>query len=203
MRAALLLSSLSVLCLSASLRTAPQDVPATLPTPTRGTKAAIQALVDEMQGTWSLKDLDSPTLDKVRRQEAGYMVVSGIYFSFEMHMSWNTPDDRAAQRTSLSGTHRFEINDRSRMTASSIIGSSIDNDGRVVWEQPGMVRKYDVTCSGDTMKLLRDDGTALEFQRMVDSKAARDIYGRPLKLKDPNAPLTPPSGKREDAPKRD
>ncbi|MBL8858748.1 MAG: hypothetical protein JNL28_09600 [Planctomycetes bacterium] len=203
MRAALIFSSLSVLCLSAPLRPLFQDTPETLPTPTRGEKAAVQALMNEMQGTWSLKSLDSPTLDKLRRQEVGYMVVSGIYFSFEMHMSWNTVDDRASRRTSLSGTHRFEINDRSRMTASSIIGSSVDNDGRVVWEQPGLLRKYDVTCSGDTMKLLRDDGTTFEFQRMADSKQARDIYGRPLKVKDPNAPFTPPSGKREDAPKRD
>jgi len=123
------------------------------------------------------------------------MVVSGSYFSFEMHMSWSEANDRISQRTSLSGTHRFQIDDKGRLTATSVIGSSVDRDGQVVWEQPGMLRKYDVTCSGETMKLVRDEGTSFEFQRMVDSKMMRDIYGRPLKLKDPNAPRDPMPGK--------
>jgi hypothetical protein len=74
------------------------------------------------------------------------------------------------------------------MAARLVIGSNIDDFGVVVWETPDRVRNYDLSCATDTLKLTREDGTLFEFERLVDSKTPRDIFGRPLKLKDPNAP---------------
>ncbi len=185
MRFALL--SAAVLCLGLSI---PQDAgePLPPPTPTAGSKAAMQALLTEMQGAWRLKRFESAVLDKARRQEVGYLLVSGGYFSFEMHMSWLSPDNQITKRTSFTGTHRFEIDERGRMAARLVIGSNIDDFGVVVWETPDRVRNYDLSCATDTLKLTREDGTLFEFERLVDSKTPRDIFGRPLKLKDPNAP---------------
>lgn len=202
MRFVAITCALSVVCLSLSMRPALQGEPNTKPTLPAGSKAAIQALVDEMQGTWRLMKLDSPTLDKQRRQETGFMLISGNYFSFEMHMSWTSLNNQGEKRSFISGTHRFEIDERSRLTANSVIGSAIDDDGRVLFEQPGHARQYDVTCAGTTLKLKRDDGTTLEFERLSDSKMTRDIYGRPLKVKDPNAPAEPPPEKKDGLPKK-
>lgn len=203
MRLVAITCALSVLCLSFSMRPATQGEPETKPTLPAGSKAAIQALVDEMQGSWRLVKLDSPKLEKLSRQEVGFLLVSGNYFSFEMHMSWTAANNVNDKRTFQSGTHRFEIDESSRMTANSVIGSGIDDKGVVVFEQPGHARTYAVSCAGTTLKLERDDGTTFEFERLADSKQKRDIYGRPLKVKDPNAPKEPPPEKKSGPPKKD
>jgi len=186
MRFALL--SAALLCLSLSFAQQPEGEPIPPPTPTPGSKAAMQALLTEMQGSWRLKRVDSPLIDPIRRQEVGYMLVSGGHFSFEMHMSWISPDTRITKRTSLSGTHSFELDELLHMTARLVIGSTVDDAGMVAWEQPGKLRKYDVACATDVLRLTREDGTLFEFERMLDSKTPRDIFGRPLKLKAPNDP---------------
>lgn len=186
MRFALL--SAALLCLSLSFAQQPEGEPIAPPTPTPGSKAAMQALQTEMQGAWRLKRVESPALDPNRRQEVGFLLVSGSHFSFEMHMSWTSPDARIAKRTSLSGTHSFELDELLHMSARLVIGSTIDDVGMVAWEQPGKLRKYDVACATDVLRLTREDGTLFEFERLTDSKTPRDIYGRPLKLKDPNDP---------------
>lgn len=192
MRIAFLSCLLAALCLSAALQQPPEEEPPVKPTPTPGTKAAIQKLTDEMQGAWVLRNIDSPTIEKARRREIGYLLVADNYFSFELHISWNSADDRLGPRTSLSGTHKFDIDERMELTARQVIGSTIDDQGVVVWEQPGRVRKYTVSCSGDKLRLTREDAAVFEFERAPESTGPRDIYGRPLKLKDPNAPKDTP-----------
>lgn len=193
MRATLFSLSLAVLCLCAAFQqpTPPEEQPAK-PTPTPGIKAAIQKLTDEMQGAWVLKSIESPTIQKERRREIGYLLVADNYFSFELHISWNAADDHQGPITSLSGTHAFEIDERMDMTARQVIGSTIDDQGVVVWEQPGRVRQYAVSCLGNTLRLTREDSAVFEFERAAGTTGPRDIYGRPLKLKDPHAPKEPP-----------
>lgn len=190
MRTALLSTTLATLCLPLALQ-APQDDPATRPTPTRGGKRAITEVVTEMQGAWRLESFDTPGLDRERRQQIGFLLVAGKYFSFELHVSWLTNAERIAQRTSQTGTYKFEIDERMELTAFQVIGSTIDDQGVVVWESPNRMRKYTVSCSGDKLDLTREDGTRFTFSRLVDSQTPRDIFGRPLKVKDPNAPREP------------
>lgn len=152
----------------------------------------MKMLMTDMQGAWKLKSFEAPALDRERRLQTGFLLVSGGYFSFEMHMSWPSPDNRIVTLTSTTGTHRFEMDEIGRMTARSVIGTNVDDVGVVHWEEPGRVRKFDITCAGDILKMKREDGAEFEFQRMLDTKQPRDIYGRPLKLKDPNDPKAPP-----------
>jgi hypothetical protein len=189
MRVALLSSALLILGLSFPQGEG-KPIPPTTPTP--GSKAVIQATLAEMQGAWRLKQFDSPQIEKVRRQEAGYLLVAGKCFSFELHLSWSTVNNDPNLRTSLSGTHSFELDQGLRMTARQLIGASSDNTGIMFWEEPGKVRIYDVLCRKDVLQLKREDGTLYEFERIIQDTQPRDIYGRPLKVKDPNAPKTPP-----------
>jgi hypothetical protein len=191
-------SALSILCLLVSLRPA-QDLPETKPTLPTGAKVAIATLRNEMQGAWRLVALESPTLIRQNRHELGFLLVTDNYFSFELHLGWLSPDGRIDEKSFSSGTHRFELDERGRMSSSSVIGSFVDVDKRIQFEQPGKVRSYDVTCIANKMTLKREDGTKFEFERMSDSKAPRDIFGRPLKLKESGEVEKPP--KRE--PKKD
>jgi hypothetical protein len=209
MRVALLSSALLVLGLSfpqgEGQQPKPPKPPAPVPTPQVGSKAATQALLDDMQGGWRLKLFDSPTLNKARRQEVGYMIVAGKCFSFEMHMMFSSPNNDPHLRTTVTGTHTFELDESSHMTTRQLIGSANDNTGLIIWEEPGRVRKFEVTCTANMLQLRREDGTVYEFERMAEDKQLRDIYGRPLKVKDPNAPppepVPPKDGKEPKEPK--
>lgn len=172
------------ICLCLAQKPVPKDDPDTKPTQSPGTKAATEAIVEEMQGTWRLVSMESLALQKQRRQEVGFMVVGGSYFSFELHFGWASVDGNATQRSFISGTHRFEIDERGMLIANSVIGSAIDNEGRILFEQPGRRREYKVDCAGNHLKLKREDGTTFEFERMGDSRVKRDIYGRPVKPKE-------------------
>jgi hypothetical protein len=198
MRIAILSSAL--LCLGLSFPQEPNDP--TTPQPMPGSKAAMKTLMSEMQGVWKLKEFESPTLERVNRLQTGYLLLSGSYFSFEMHMSWPSPDTRIVTLTSTTGTHKFEMDEIGRMTARVVIGTDIDNMGVVHWAEPGRVRKFDITCVSDVLKMKREDGAEFVFDRMVDTKTPRDIYGRPLKLKDPNDPKAPPKEPTPKEPKK-
>jgi hypothetical protein len=189
MRIALLSSALLALGLSFPQK---QGEPVSPPTISPGSKAAIAALLEDMQGIWTLKNLDSPTIQGARRQQAGYMLIAEKYFSLEMHLMWSSQDNQPHLRLTLTGTHSFELDEGLKMTAKQMIGSTTDNTGLITWEEPGRIRKFDVTCVGDVLKLRRDDGTVYEFERIFQDPELRDIYGRPLKLKDPNAPPKTP-----------
>ena len=175
--------AISILGLCAALQPVLQGRPERKPTPESPTRAPMDAVVDEMQGAWRLTKMDSPVLDVQNRQDVGFLLVAGNYFSFELHFGWVAPHGQSTQRAFTSGTHRFEIDERSRMVARSVIGSAIDDQGRILFEQPGRQREYAVDCSSGFMKLTRDDGTKFEFERMVDTKPKRDFYGRPIKPK--------------------
>jgi len=178
---------LSAVALSLSFAPVIQDTKPEKPAPTTLTKGAIDSLVDTMQGAWRLAKYEAPAMEKKERHEVGFLLVSGNYFSFEMHLGWTTPNGTPLEQTFVSGTHRFEIDENSRLNASSVIGSSMDDDNRVQFEAPGRTRRYGIACNGTRLTLTREDNTVLEFEKIVDSRKKLDAYGRPLKLKDPNA----------------
>lgn len=161
------------------------------------TRAAIAQLNEDIQGAWKLTSYEAPALEQRDRQEVGFLLVAGSYFSFEMHLGWTTTTGTVLERTFVSGTHRFEIDENSRIVANSVIGAGIDDDDKVAFEAPGRVRRYELTCTGNQMTLGREDGTKLTFERIADSRLKRDAYGRPLKTKDPNAPTDGDDKKKE------
>lgn len=161
------------------------------------TRAGIAMLTEDLQGAWRLVNYEAPTLESKDRQQVGFLLVAGSYFSFEMHLGWTTPNGTVLESTFVSGTHRFEVDENSRIVASSVIGAGLDDDGKVAFEVPGRVRRYEATCTGNQLTLLREDGTKLSFERIADSRVKRDAYGRPLKLKDPNAKPEDGDAKKE------
>jgi len=198
---------LSALCLGLALLSAPQGPSAPKPAVPELKSTSMQSLIDEMQGAWRLTEFSTPAFEKKDRLDVGYLLVSGNYFSLEIHVGWMAPGDLLDQRTFASGTHRFEMDERCRMTASSVIGASIplgrsmtDLPGSLVFEPPGRKRVYDVVCLGNTMTFKRDDGAKMTFERLSDSLSRRDIYGRPVKSKDPNEPKKEGAPEKRDAP---
>lgn len=205
MRLLAVTSLIPVLCLFISTSPTQQGDPATKPTPHVKPKTLSGAVMEEMQGTWRLLSLESPALEKAKRQEVGFLLVAGNYFSFEVHWGWlgatGTIEDNMYFQ---SGTHRFELDERGRMTASSVIGSFVTPDGKLQFDQPGRARVYDVVMSGNKMTLKRDDGSRYEFEHMVDTRQARDIFGRPLKTKDPGeGKKDDGAGKKDGEPRKD
>jgi hypothetical protein len=181
----------------------PEKPVETLPlTRSKSEKVFIQAVEDRMQGSWRLTAFESPFLEKEYRQEVGFMVISGNYFSFEMHLGWTVPNgSKLDHRDFLSGTHRFELDERSRMTTSSVIGSSLDKRGNLIFEPPGTHREYDVDVVGSRLVLKSADGRKFTFERMVDSHARVDIFGRPIKEKPEDADKTDAGAPKKEPPK--
>jgi hypothetical protein len=180
--------AISVACLLLSLRPVLQDPAPLKPTLSPAAKAAIKKTVDEMQGTWRLTHVDAPKLVKANRYETGYMLVAGSYFSLELHVNWNNPNGTLAGRLFQTCVCRFELDAQMKMTANSVLGSTIDDAGRILFEQPGFPRQYEVEVQVTKMKLKRSDGTTFEFERMIDSRQLRDFYGRPIEPKEEPVP---------------
>ncbi len=175
--------AISFLCLCLSWRAAQQPLPPPQPKPVpplSPTKSP-NPVLDAMQGAWRLTKLESLTINKEGLTEVGYLLVAGDYFSFELHMGWTLPNGATANRTYQSGTHRFEVDDNYKMSTSSLIGSTSDQKGMVLFEQPGHRREYTVDCTGDTLTLKRDDSMTFTFERLEDKRPKRDFYGRPIK----------------------
>ena len=100
------------------------------PTRSKPERVFIKAIEDQMQGAWRLTAFESPFLEKEYRQDVGFMVVSGNYFSLEMHLGWTVANGaKLDHRDFISGTHRFEVDERGRMTTSTVIGPAFDKHG--------------------------------------------------------------------------
>ncbi len=180
--------AISIACLLLSLQPVLQDRTPLKPTLSPAAKAAIKKTIDEMQGTWRLIQMDAPRLAKANRHETGYMLVSGSYFSLELHVNWNHPNGTMAGRHFQTCMCRFELDPQMKMSAQSVLGSTMDEMGRVLFEQPGIRREYEVEVQLTRLRLKRNDGTTFEFERMVDGRQMRDFYGRPIDPKDEPEP---------------
>jgi len=152
------------------------------PTLTHAEQSSVDAKLAAMQGLWRLKDFHSLKVEPARRVEVGYLLVSGLCFSLELHWGWTTQDNaRFADKDFQSGTHRFELDEAGFLEARSLIGSAFTREGLLQWEQPGRVRKYKVELIGETMIWTNDDGTSFTFEHMPEPRTARrDVFGRPI-----------------------
>lgn len=196
----------ALLCLSSSQtpQGKPPEKPGDVLPPTRpkSEKVFIQAIEDRMQGSWRLTAYETPFLEKEYRQDVGFLVVSGNYFSLEIHIGWTVSNgSKLDHRDFISGTHRFELDERSHITTSTVIGSSFDKRGNLVFEQPGTHREYDVDVAGSRMVLKSTDGRKLTFERLVDSHARVDIFGRPIKEKPEDAGKADAGAAKKEPPK--
>lgn len=152
------------------------------PTLTGAEQSAVEAKLASMQGLWRLKEFRTLKVEPARRVEVGYLLVSNLCFSLELHWGWQTPDNaRFANKDFQSGTHRFELDDAGNLEARSLIGSAFTRDGLLQWEEPGRVRRYKVDVIAETMTWSNDDGATFTFEHMPEPRTARrDVFGRPI-----------------------
>lgn len=160
----------------------PQPPPEARPTPNDAELKSVQAKVDAMQGLWRLTELRTPKTPQTRREEVGYLLVSGMCFSLEMHWGWVGPDGRTfSNKDFQSGMHRFEMDDAGNMDTSSVIGSYFNQQGLLEWEQPGKTRRYKIVQHEKRMTWSNEEGISLTFEQMPEPRfVRRDVFGRPL-----------------------
>lgn len=170
----------SVLCLL--LPPAQQDPASNKPTLTDSERKTAQANVDHMQGLWRVVEIRTAKTPQTRREEVGYLLVSSLCFSLELHWGWVGPDGVALVNKDFQcGTHRFEIDDAGNMETSAVIGAYFNREGLLQWEQPARKRRYKVELLDQRMTWANDEGTTFVFEHMPEPRfAKRDVFGRPL-----------------------
>jgi hypothetical protein len=191
-------------CLAAllplSLWAALQDEPRVESESTRRSRFSADAVREDMQGVWRLERLVASDREIPQDPEVGYMLVSGSYFSLEIHGDWYmenarivdlrepTKTENVLTGTTQTGIHRFEIDSAGTMKTSSLIGTAYLADGAYEFEAPGTEREYRVHVAGDFMRLTAFEGRELTFRRVSHGAQERDIYGR---LRSPTPSATP------------
>lgn len=145
-------------------------------------------LWEDMQGPWKLAELRLPTGKGELRSDAGFCIVSGDYFSIELHMGWLGEARNLIGRSFQSGMHHFDIDDTGRIETSTLIGSFITKDGDLDFERPGTARRYQVAVISNRLSLTREDGQVLVFNRVFSTEPRRDIFGRERKEPPAKAP---------------
>ncbi len=131
------------------------------PTPSATERKSIEAKVASMQGLWRVRDLKTPKLDAARRLDAGFVLVSGLTFSIELHTGYVAPDGKnVINKDFQSGMHRFEIDDSGFMETKSVIGSFFNEQGLLQFEQPNKERRYEVKLGDNDMTWSNQDGTS-------------------------------------------
>ncbi|MBI5364250.1 MAG: hypothetical protein HZA53_13810 [Planctomycetes bacterium] len=183
-------SGLAVLALA--FLPAAQDRDPGKPTPTATEKKTIEAKVAAMQGLWRVREMKTPRLEAARRLDAGFVLVSGLTFSIELHTGYVAPDGKnVINKDFQSGMHRFEIDDSGFMETKTVIGSFYNELGLLQFEQPNKERRYEVKLGAEDMSWTNADGTSFLFEKLNEPKAVRrDVFGRPIpeKKKDAKEP---------------
>lgn len=154
-------------------------------------RKAVGDVIDQMQGAWRLVELRSKKLPIERRQEAGYCIVSGIYMSLEIHVGWMGQENLIAGADFTSGMHRLDLTSDHRVRTSSLIGSYINENGKMEFEQPGKARTLAVTFNGTRMTLEREDGNRYVLEKLGDWRERRDFYGRVINKPGSETPEPP------------
>jgi hypothetical protein len=169
-----------------------KDVQLTIP---EVSKKRIKQLEETMQGVWRLTEYKTNKLPPDGRSETGYCMVQSNYISIELHIGWLSEDGVLFNRKDFqSGIHRFEIDQTGRMETSSIIGTFQNQGYQIGFEQPGYKRTYHVEAIIDQMTLRGDDGSKLSFERLPETRAKRDVYGRIIPDKKAGAKSTDGKG---------
>ena len=196
MQSSLVLLSLSVLALGSfvSSRSPSQAPPQPPPKERSGQdekrqldeiplRQSRQVTLEAMQGMWRLTGFEARTEEPERRRQVGYCLVSGHHLAIEVHL-WRERQKplEPENRDFFSGIHRFELDSTSTMETSTVIASFINRTARVDHEAPGKTRRFVVETSANRMRLTRDDGQTMDFERVADEGTEdKDVFGRPIR----------------------
>jgi hypothetical protein len=152
------------------------------PTPNAAEKKSIEAQVGRMQGLWRVREMKTPKLEAARRLDAGFLLVSGLAFSIELHTGYLAPNNKNVfNKDFQSGMHRFELDESGFMETKTIIGSFFNQVGLLEFEQPNKSRRYQVKLGETDMSWTSPEGVTFLFEKLNEPKPGRrDVFGRPL-----------------------
>ena len=152
--------------------------------PAQGNPTQAQSRVlEQLQGAWRLRKIEDKQLASQRRQETGYMVVSGSHVALEIHVGYTQDNGLVGQPIFQTGIYASSIDKELNLVLNTLIGSNTDSRFKASAEQVGKQRKYTVDIVGAMLTLRREDGAQFLFDRLADNVQRYDFYGR--KLADP------------------
>jgi len=167
------LVSLALVCL-VSMSFAPVQDKVAPPNPTQ----AQGRVLEQLQGAWRLRKIEDKQLASQRRQETGYMVVSGSHVALEIHVGYTQDNGLVGQPIFQTGIYASSIDKELNLVLNTLIGSNTDSRFKASAEQVGKQRKYSVDLVGAMLTLRRDDGAQFTFDRLADNLQRYDFYGR-------------------------
>lgn len=152
------------------------------PTLNAAERKSVEAQVGRMQGLWRVREMKTPKLEAARRLDAGFLLVSGLAFSIELHTGYLAPNNKDVfNKDFQSGMHRFELDESGFMETKTIIGSYFNELGLLQFEQPNKARRYQVKLGESDMSWSSPEGVTFLFEKLNEPKPGRrDVFGRPL-----------------------
>jgi hypothetical protein len=156
--------------------------------PDKAPPSRAERLKKDIQGMWKLVRLESSTLKGQRRTEAGYLLATDEFLSFEAHIGWQDTQGYNDALAFFTGMHRFTLTNEGEILMTSLIGTSVEQGtGRPLFEPPGRTRGYQIDILDNTLTLTRrSDSQKFTFER-YGAESGLDFYGRPKKKKTPES----------------
>lgn len=130
----------------------------------RNRRAQADKLSRELNGAWRLVrviDVDNPIQSALM---AGFAMITDGYISFVIEAEANAFDAFDVDPLFQVGVHHLRFNQMLQLQTSTIIGHS-NLEGTFSYEEAGILREFEVTVLGNTLTLLRPNGSRLLFQR--------------------------------------
>lgn len=143
-----------------------------------------------LQGLWQLVDIDDPDLPRPSREHEGYMLIHGRSLALELHVQWSDARYRGVlffargrwhpADVFQTGIHQFQLDRLGNMRTTALIGSYLDEEDRLLWEDAGTVHEYRVEVFDNSLSLMLPDGGRYDFARhRSPSDSQLDFYGGP------------------------
>lgn len=143
-----------------------------------------------LQGLWQLVDIDDPELPRSSREHEGYLLVHGKALAFELHVQWSDAHYRGVLFFSRgrwdpadvfqTGIHQFQLDRLGNLRTTALIGSYLDEEDRLAWEDAGATREYQLEVSDNSLTLVRPDGARYDFARHRSAIGSQlDFFGAP------------------------
>lgn len=134
----------------------------------RNRRAQADKLGKDISGVWRLVrviDVDNPIQSTMM---AGFAMITDGYISFVIEAEANSFDVFDDDPLIQVGVHHLRFNQLLQIQTSTIIGHS-NLAEEFSYEPSGTVREFEVRVAGNTMTLLRPNGSRLLFQRAVNA----------------------------------
>lgn len=130
----------------------------------------------KLQGAWQLVDYNATRLPAAERQDVAFLLVSGEFFSIEIHMGYFGEQGEMKGRLHQTGTYRLNFNTDSELLAQVLIGSIDIGAGYTEFQTPGIVSVYEVYIREGTLTLISEDESRFKFERVGTGTLTELVY---------------------------